>query len=134
MLGTAVGDLCMSFPPETRMVYAIIMLIWICSFGSAFLESLPFTTTIVYVLLDMQQQETPGLDPEVLAWPLSVGACVGGIGSIMGSSANLVSMAVSNRQAETEEEKIQGSDFLKYGLPTMIVAISICMVWQIIIF
>merc|ERR1712190_470507 len=110
------------------------MLIWVCAFGSAFLESLPFTTTIVYVLLDMEQQVTPGLDPYVLAWPLSVGACVGAIGSIMGSSANLVSMAVSNRQAKCEEEKIQGADFLKYGLPAMCVVTFQCMIWQLMIF
>jgi len=134
MLGTTIGALCMSFPEDSRMALAIIMLIWVCGFGSAFLESLPFTTTIVYVLLDMQQQVTPGLDPHILAWPLSVGACVGGIGSIMGSSANLVSMAVSNRNASCQEEKIQGIDFLKYGLPCMIVVIFECMLWQLLIF
>jgi len=134
MLGDTIAALIMEFPQDQRTLLAIIMLLWVCAFGSAFLESLPFTTTIVYVLLDMQQKETPGLDPGVLAWPLSVGACIGGIGSIMGSSANLVSMAVSNRQAECEEQKIQGSDFLKHGLPTMIVTIFLCMLWQIFIF
>ncbi|CAE8692338.1 unnamed protein product [Polarella glacialis] len=134
MLGTTVADLIMSFPEESRTVMGIIIILWVAAFGSAFLESLPFTTTIVYILLDMQQQSTPGLDPEVLVWPLSCGACIGGIGSIMGSSANLVSMAVSNRQAQTEDEKIQGVDFLKYGLPTMIMLISIVMCWQLLIF
>jgi Na+/H+ antiporter NhaD/arsenite permease-like protein len=134
MLGTAVASLIMSFPEEMRTAMGIIIILWISAFGSAFLESLPFTTTIVYILLDMRQRDTPGLDPNVLIWPLSVGACVGGIGSIMGSSANLVSMAVSARQAETEDEKIKGVDFLKYGLPTMILLISIVMIWQLLIF
>lgn len=134
LLGDTIAALIMEFPEEQRLMLAIIMLLWVCSFGSAFLESLPFTTTIVYVLLDMMQKDTPGIDPAILAWPLSVGACVGGIGSIMGSSANLVSMAVSNRQAECEEQKIQGSDFLKHGLPTMIVTVFLCMLWQLFLF
>jgi len=134
MLGELVAQLIMSFPEEQRTMLSVIMLLWVCSYGSAFLESLPFTTTIVYVLLDMRQQTIPGLDPNVLVWPLSVGACVGGIGSIMGSSANLVSMAVSNRQGQCEEDKIQGSDFLKNGLPTMHVVIFICMIWQLLLF
>jgi len=134
MLGTSIADMIMSFPEDTRMLMGILIILWVSAFGSAFLESLPFTTTIVYILLDMQQQVTPGLDPEVLVWPLSVGACVGGIGSIMGSSANLVSMAVSNRQAQTEDEKIQGIDFLKYGFPTMIILITISMCWQLLLF
>eukprot|EP00933_Yihiella_yeosuensis_P004175 TRINITY_DN10833_c0_g1_i1.p1 TRINITY_DN10833_c0_g1~~TRINITY_DN10833_c0_g1_i1.p1 ORF type:complete len:900 (+),score=190.60 TRINITY_DN10833_c0_g1_i1:163-2862(+) len=134
LLGTTVVNIIMSFPEAARMPLGLIVILWISAFGSAFLESLPFTTTIVYILLDMRQRDTPGVDAEVLIWPLSVGACIGGIGSIMGSSANLVSMAVSGRQAECEEDKIQGSDFLKYGLPTMVILIAICMVWQLLLF
>jgi len=134
MLGNAIKDLVMAFPEDQRTLLSVIMLLWVCAFGSAFLESLPFTTTMVYILLDMKQQDTGSFDPGVMAWPLSVGACVGGIGSIMGSSANLVSMAVSNRQAENDDEKIAGSDFLKHGLPTMMVVIFLCMLWQILLF
>ena len=63
----------------------------------------------------MRRQTIEGLNPEILVWPLSVGACVGGIGSIMGSSANLVCMAVAKRFSEKDEERVQGSDFLRYS-------------------
>lgn len=134
MIGDNITSLIFIFPESSRTLLAIILLLWVCAFGSAFLESLPFTTTMVYILLDMKQQHTPGFDPGVMAWPLSVGACVGGIGSIMGSSANLVSMAVSKRQHEIPGEEIVGGDFLRHGLPTMIVVITICMFWQILLF
>lgn len=123
------------FPEDAQTAAAMIIILWVSSIGSAFLESLPYTTTMVYIVIDLQRQrDTLDFDPDLLVWPLSVGACVGGIGSIMGSSANLVSMAVSKRYAEIEDEQVHGGDFLKYGLSTMFVLITCAMVWQFILY
>ena len=73
-----------------------------------------------------------GIPIAPLGWALSVGACVGGIGSIMGSSANLVALAVSNRL--NPEDAIKGSDYLKYGLPVLFVLTCIATVYQYIYF
>jgi len=134
MLGEGVIKLIEAFPEDTRMAMAIIIMLWVSSLGSAFLESLPFTTTIVYVLIDLQSSSIAGVRTNVLIWPLSMGACMGGIGSIMGSSANLVCMAVSSRFGDTPEQKVQGGDFLKHGLPTLIIITLVGMVWQLVIF
>jgi len=133
-LGEGIIAFIKVFPVESRMGVAVITILWTSSLGSAFLESLPYTTTIVYVLIDLQNQTIEGVSPSVLVWPLSVGACVGGIGSIMGSSANLVCMAVSERYGELDEEKVQGGDFLRYGLPTLGVLTVITTAWQLILF
>ena len=45
--------------------------------GSAFLESLPYTTTIVAILATLRSSGELGIPTEPLAWVLSVGACVG---------------------------------------------------------
>merc|ERR1719162_2823604 len=134
-LGNALVDLIKAFPEDSRMYFAIIIILWVSGIGSAFLESLPYTTTIVYIILDLlNNKDIPGVDIPTLCWPLSVGACVGGIGSIMGSSANLVCMAISGRYVECEEEKVHGSDFLKYGLPVLVVLLCISTVWQLFLF
>lgn len=122
---------------ENRMYFAIILILWVSGIGSAFLESLPYTTTIVYIIKDLMRDPDKmidGVNIPTLCWPLSVGACVGGIGSIMGSSANLVCMAISARYAETEDDTVKGSDFLKYGLPTLIVLLVIASLWQLFLF
>jgi len=134
MLGDWILAFIEVFPVESRMSMSIIIILWVAAFGSAFLESLPFTTTIVYVLIDLQRKTIEGVNPKVLVWPLSVGACVGGIGSIMGSSANLVCMAVSERFADKDEDKVQGGDFLRFGLPTMVTIVVFAMFWQLFIF
>jgi len=134
MLGKGVISLIEAFPEDARMAMAIIIMLWVSALGSAFLESLPFTTTIVYVLIDLQTSSIKGVRTNSLIWPLSMGACMGGIGSIMGSSANLVSMAVSNRFGEDPEQRIQGGDFLKNGLPTLLIITCIGMVWLLVLF
>jgi Na+/H+ antiporter NhaD/arsenite permease-like protein len=133
-LGDALVHVIKLFPESERMYFAIIIILWVSGIGSAFLESLPYTTTIVYIIKDLLNQDIPGVDVATLCWPLSVGACVGGIGSIMGSSANLVCMAISSRYAESEEDKVQGSDFLKYGLPVLLVLLCVSTVWQLFLF
>merc|ERR1711957_1047684 len=78
---------------------------------------------------DLMQTDVEGVRVESLVWPLSIGACVGGIGSIMGSSANLVCMAISGRNADKDEDKVQGKDFLLYGFPVLVVLLLISNVW-----
>jgi Na+/H+ antiporter NhaD/arsenite permease-like protein len=128
-LGLAIMNFINVFPVDIRMNMAVTIILWVSGIGSAFLESLPYTATMVYIIQDLMQQDVEGVHVDRLVWPLSIGACVGGIGSIMGSSANLVCMAISNRNADKEEDKVQGSDFLKYGLPTLIVLLAISNVW-----
>eukprot|EP00930_Biecheleria_cincta_P064362 TRINITY_DN4993_c0_g1_i1.p1 TRINITY_DN4993_c0_g1~~TRINITY_DN4993_c0_g1_i1.p1 ORF type:complete len:806 (+),score=146.94 TRINITY_DN4993_c0_g1_i1:82-2499(+) len=134
LLAEGITNLIKTFHTDARLTVAIIIILWVSSLGSAFLESLPYTTTIVSVLESMRESPPEGVNPEVLVWPLSVGACVGGIGSIMGSSANLVCISVSKRFAQNEEDQVTGGDFLKYGLPIVFILGAVCTVWQLVIF
>lgn len=135
MMADALIAMILAFPEGARIWFGIILCLWVGAFGSAFLESLPFTTAVAYILLDMQSgDEISGLDPQVLAWPLSVGICIGGIGSILGASANIVAVSISERYAETEDEIITGADFLRNGLPLMVLLMIISMVWQLLLF
>eukprot|EP00929_Paragymnodinium_shiwhaense_P044706 TRINITY_DN22925_c0_g1_i2.p1 TRINITY_DN22925_c0_g1~~TRINITY_DN22925_c0_g1_i2.p1 ORF type:complete len:776 (-),score=166.16 TRINITY_DN22925_c0_g1_i2:408-2735(-) len=133
-LGGLIIDLIEAFPVDTRMYFALCIILWVSGIGSAFLESLPYTTTMVYIISDLMRTPIDGVNVDVLVWPLSIGACVGGIGSIMGSSANLVCMAVSTRYAEDKADVVQGGDFLRYGLPTLIVLLLISTVWLLFLF
>jgi len=134
ILGEMIIAFIMIFPEGIRETMALVIILWVSGIGSAFLESLPYTTTIIYIIKDLLNTEVPGVNVRLLIWPLSIGACCGGIGSIMGSSANLVCMSISNRCAESEEDKVKGSDFLKYGLPNLIAILAVATVWLIVLF
>jgi Na+/H+ antiporter NhaD/arsenite permease-like protein len=111
---------------------ALVLFLWVSAIGSAFLESLPYTTTITYILLNMINSNDLGIPVLPLAWALSVGACVGGIGSIMGSSANLVCVAVSERYSP--QNTIKGKHFLQYGFPLLLISVTIATAYQHVLF
>jgi len=134
ILGEAIISFIMMFSEGTRETVAILVILWVSGIGSAFLESLPYTTTMIYIIKDLLNTDIPGVNVRLLIWPLSVGACCGGIGSIMGSSANLVCMAISGRCADCDEDKVHGSDFLKYGLPALIAILIVATGYLLLLF
>lgn len=125
-----------AFPPGVRTPAGLIIVLWVSTAGGCFLESLPFCTAIAYVLMDIKESGTviDGIDPQILVWPLSIGVVVGGIGTILGSSANLVCLTVSYRYGVVEEDYIKPSDFPKYGMPLLLGLISMAMIWQLVLF
>jgi len=125
-----------AFPPGMRTPAGLIIVLWVSTAGGCFLESLPFCTAIAYVLMDIKESGTviDGIDPQILVWPLSIGVVVGGIGTILGSSANLVCLTVSYRYGVVEEDYIKTSDFPKYGMPLLLGLISLAMIWQLVLF
>jgi len=134
-LGTGIMTVITSVDIQYRLIIAITIILWISSIGSAFLESLPFTTTIVYILLELHEEEQGlGIPTMPLVWALSVGACVGGIGSIMGSSANLVCIAVSERYTKIEEHRVVGKHFLQHGFWVLMMITPLEMIYQWFVF
>jgi len=134
MIGQAVKDCIGAFPDNIRLAAGITIILWVAAMGSAFLESLPFTTALIYVMLDLRYNPIGDIDPDYFAWSLSFGACIGGIGSITGSSANLVCMAVGNRFADSDEDKVKGGDFLRYGFPLLCILMVISNIYFILLF
>mmetsp|Transcript_622 Transcript_622/g.1873 ORF Transcript_622/g.1873 Transcript_622/m.1873 type:complete len:99 (+) Transcript_622:217-513(+) len=87
---------------------------------------------IGYVLHGLLQEEALSVHVLPLVWALSVGACVGGIGSLKGSSANLACVGVSERYSPSNP--IRGTHFLRYGFPLLIVIISVATAYQHVVF
>lgn len=132
-IGDVLTTIISSVSMDARLEVACLLFLWVSALGSAFFESLPYTTTISAILLNLGEGNTNlGIPTEPLAWALSVGACVGGIGSIMGSSANLVALGVSHRYSP--EEAIEGKHFLQYGLPLLFVLTTIASIYHYVIF
>jgi len=131
-VGDVLADTIRGVDVSSRLPVAVVLVLWVSTLGSAFLESLPYTTTMTYILADLQNSGDLGIPVEPLSWALSVGACVGGIGSIMGSSANLVGMAVSERYSP--DNPIKSTDFLMYGFPTLLKITVVGTFYQLLLF
>ncbi|MDR2493158.1 MAG: ArsB/NhaD family transporter [Coriobacteriales bacterium] len=106
---------------------AILAILVASAVLSAILDNIPFVTAMIPVLLSMQQQ---GVDVGPLWWALSLGACLGGNGTLIGASANVVLSGISNR----EGYPLTFRHYLKYGAPLMALSIVIAGIYLVIRF
>ena len=102
---------------------ALIAIAWFSAFASAIIDNIPFTATMIPLIKAMGGS----LNIYPLWWALSLGACLGGNGTAIGASANVVVIGI----AEREGVKITFGDFLKIGMFIMMatVAIGVGLLW-----
>ena len=110
-----------------QMFLTMILLLWASAIVSSILDNIPFVATMIPVIMTMQQS---GMDVTPLWWALSLGACLGGNGTLIGASANVVLSGISNR----EGHKITFMSFTKVGFPMMLVSVAICCAYLVIRF
>jgi Na+/H+ antiporter NhaD/arsenite permease-like protein len=102
--------------------YAIL---WASAFLSAIVDNIPFVATMIPLIKSMAPAFGGPDKIEPLWWCLSLGACLGGNGTLIGASANLTVAGISERNGIP-------FGFMKYTLyamPMMIVSIAICHVY-----
>ena len=94
---------------------------------SAFLDNIPFVATMIPILLSMQ---AGGMDVTPLWWAVSLGACLGGNGSLIGASANVVLADISKQNGHP----ITFAQFFRVGFPCMLLTVAIAAIYLIIRF
>ncbi|GAB6043665.1 ArsB/NhaD family transporter [Endothiovibrio diazotrophicus] len=108
----------------TTMSMAIL---WVSAIASAIVDNIPFVATMIPLIHSMAPAfgGPEGLMP--LWWSLALGACLGGNGSLIGASANLIVAGFAERAGH----RIQFVPFLLLAFPMMLftVAISSVYVW-----
>lgn len=96
-----------------------ILVLWVSAFASAIVDNIPFVAAMIPLLKDVGMMSGMPMDP--LWWSLALGACLGGNGTIIGASANVVVAGIAERHGL----KITFWGFAKVGMPMMIVSIII---------
>ena len=99
-----------------------IVVLWVAAIASCFLDNIPFTIVMLPVIASLLGPEgafgaTTGAT--LLWWSLALGACLGGNGTIIGASANIVTVGLM----EKEGVKMSFMDFFKVGFPSMIIQV-----------
>jgi len=107
----------------TSLLVLSLIVLWGSAFFSAFLDNIPFVAAMIPLLQGTVVQL--GLTPvqaEPLWWSLALGACLGGNGTLVGASANVIVGGISERT----KDPITFRNYLKIGLPAMLISIVIC--------
>jgi len=101
-----------------------ILILWGAAFFSAFVDNIPFVATMIPLVEQMNGVFAEGLNP--IWWSLALGACLGGNGTLVGASANLVVAGM----AEKSGYKIKFVDFMKVGLVVMVITVAIAQIYM----
>ncbi|ACV63871.1 Citrate transporter [Desulfofarcimen acetoxidans DSM 771] len=99
------------------------LIIWLSAVASAFIDNIPFVATMIPLIQDIGSRGVSNM--ETLWWSLSLGACLGGNGSLIGSSANLIVAGLAAQQGC----KISFMRFLLIGFPLMVISIIIANIY-----
>ncbi len=124
------------------MVVLCISLLWISALASSFLDNIPFVAAMIPLLARITTTlfpNTQGLDDAAyhayyiqhslpLWWSLALGACLGGNGTIIGASANVVIAGFS----EKTKTPLNFKNYFRYGFPLMLVSIILATAYILI--
>ena len=94
---------------------------------SAFLDNIPFVVTMIPILLSMA---ATGMDVTPLWWAVSLGVCLGGNGTLIGASANVVLADIAKR----EGYELTFARFFKIGFPIMLLTVAISAAYLVLRF
>ncbi|NIR17697.1 MAG: ArsB/NhaD family transporter, partial [Desulfobacterales bacterium] len=96
---------------------ACSLIIWVAAIMSAFVDNIPFTATMLPIVAYLS-----AVIPDsgnTLWWALALGACFGGNGTIIGASANVVTLGI----AEARGYRITFGGFMKTAFPFMLLSV-----------
>ena len=104
----------------------VLMVLWVSGIISGFLDNIHFTITMIPIIHLML--ETNPIPNDILWWSLALGACFGGNITIIGASANIVSVGIAKKYGV----EISFIDFMKKGLIVTLISLIIASIYLVI--
>ena len=117
-----------SFSEEYRLAAAVVIILWVSAIASAFIDNIPYTATMIPIVLSLSVELSLDLGP--LIWALAFGACLGGNGTLIGASANVVTAGLS----EEAGYPISFNEFFKAGFPVMLLSTFIVTFYMVLVY
>ncbi len=127
-IGDQVESSIIFFDEEYRFVAALVIILWVSAIASAFIDNIPYTITMIPVVLQISVSLNLDLGPMI--WALAFGACLGGNGTLIGASANVVTAGMS----EEAGYPISFNQFFKAGFPVMLMTVSIITAYVVMVY
>ncbi|MFV0519542.1 MAG: SLC13 family permease [Lachnospirales bacterium] len=104
------------------VLLATMIILWGSGLASSFLNNIPFVATMIPLITAMG---TSGMDIEPLWWALALGACFGGNGTIIGSSAGVIVVGVCEKRGQ----KISFMQYFKAAFPLTLISLLISSIY-----
>jgi Na+/H+ antiporter NhaD/arsenite permease-like protein len=108
-----------------NMAHAGYAILWSSAVLSAIVDNIPFVATMIPLIKNMAPAFGGADHIQPLWWCLSLGACLGGNGTLIGASANLTVAGIGDRNGVP----FSFITYTLYAFPMMIVSVAICHVY-----
>lgn len=102
-----------------------IAIMWVSAVASAVIDNIPFVATMIPLIASMEQ--TFGGTEQLMPvwWSLALGSCLGGNGSLVGASANLIVAGFAERSGQP----IRFLPFMLAAFPLMLMSILVSSIY-----
>jgi Na+/H+ antiporter NhaD/arsenite permease-like protein len=107
-----------------HLLLTMLVIIWLSALLSTVVANIPFTAAMLPVV-GYLSATVPGANSKVLFYCLSVGSAMGGNGSLIGASANMVTAGI----ADSAGYPITYAYFLKKGFPALLITVGLATLW-----
>lgn len=104
-----------------NVMLMIAIIIWLSAIASAFVDNIPFATTMIPIIRSLSA--ACGVDLSILAWSLAMGTDIGGSATPIGASANVVGIATAAREGHV----IKWGKYCKKMVPATVMVVLISM-------
>ncbi len=108
-----------------NLAHAGFAILWASAFLSAIVDNIPFVATMIPLIKNMAPAFGGPEHIMPLWWCLSLGACLGGNGTLIGASANLTVAGISERNGVP----FRFITYTLYAAPLMVISVAICNVY-----
>ncbi len=105
----------------SELLMTALLLMWVAAVVSAVVDNIPFTVTMIPIVAGLQAK---GLAVEPLWWALAIGVGLGGNGTHIGATANIICVAEAER-ADMPEARISPARWIKIGMPAMVASLAV---------
>jgi len=102
----------------------ILSILWISALASAFIDNIPFVTSMIPVIKALAH----GAHAQPLFWALSLGGCMGGNGTLVGASANVVAAGILEKRGH----HVSFTEFTRYGMAVLLTTMVVCSVYLLL--
>jgi Na+/H+ antiporter NhaD/arsenite permease-like protein len=100
---------------------ALSIILWVSAFGSSIIDNVPFAATMAPILRHLSGMQGFSLLP--LVWSAALGTDIGGNGTPIGASANVV--AIANYERMTDK-KVSWGYYCRGAYPAMMIVVLVC--------
>jgi Na+/H+ antiporter NhaD/arsenite permease-like protein len=114
-------------PESGQLAAAVTIVVWISGIGSAFVDNIPITGALIPVVVQLSSAPL-NLPVGPLVWALAFGACLGGNGTLVGASANVVAAGL----LESAGHPLTFNRFFAKGAPIALISLAVANVYLLV--